>query len=231
MAWSIHTTTCAPIRKETKPRPRLIGSTGLPTSRRSSISTPVIPTLTPYCSKARHTSTHPWANAIQALVHRAATERIRFVPRIFGRKWQPYLSTISRESVAVVVDGNMAQAFARDCAHAGMHDEPLVLSWPTEGGETVSRVWRPWEDADENSMGFCVNAFELPQRCPPSHSDQNGTGHSHRQPSLSWRGRRWRASRMDLTAGFWKAKRSRTTTSMSATEASSRSAAMQAEAS
>ena len=39
------------------------------------------------------------------------------------------------------------------------------------------------------------------------------------------------ASRMDLTAGFWKAKRSRITASMSATGASSRSAATRAEAS
>ena len=84
----------------------------------------------------------------------------------FWEKMAPHFDYQS-ESVAVVVDDNMAQVFARDCAQAGMHDEPLVISWPTEGGETVSRVWRPWEDAGENSMGFCVNAFELPNDARP----------------------------------------------------------------
>ena len=84
----------------------------------------------------------------------------------FWERMAPHFDYQS-ESVAVVVDGNMAQAFARDCAPAGMHDEPVVLSWPTEGGETVSLVWRPWEDASENSLGFCVNAFELPNDAHP----------------------------------------------------------------
>ena len=70
------------------------------------------------------------------------------------------------ESIAVIVDGNMAQAFARDCASAELHGGPLVFSWLDEG-ETVSRAWRPWEDIGENSLGFCVNAFQLPKDAHP----------------------------------------------------------------
>ena len=85
----------------------------------------------------------------------------------FWEKMAPHFDYQS-ESVAVVVDGNMAQAFTKDCAPAETHDESLVLSWPTGEGETVSRVWRPWEDAgSKNSMGFCVNAFELPNDAHP----------------------------------------------------------------
>ena len=84
----------------------------------------------------------------------------------FWEKMAPHFDYQS-ESVAVVVDGNMAQAFTKDCAPAETHDESLVLSWPTGEGETVSRVWHPWEDAGKNSMGFCVNAFELPNDARP----------------------------------------------------------------
>ena len=84
----------------------------------------------------------------------------------FWEKMAPHFDYQS-ESVAVVVDGNMAQAFTKDCAPAETHDESLVLSWPTGEGDTVFRVWHPWEDAGKNSMDFCVNAFELPNDTHP----------------------------------------------------------------
>ena len=203
---------------------------GLPTSRRSSISTPAILLWTPYCSKAptylspslgerrfKLWSTEPPPSGFD----RSAN---------FWEKMAPHFDYQS-ESVAVVVDDNMAQVFARDCAPAGVHDEPLVISWPTEGGETVSRVWRPWEDAGEKQHGFLRERFRIAPTMPalPFGSEQHQPFTSATISILA--SRRWRASRMDLTAGFWKEKRSRTTTSMGATEASSRSAAMQAEAS
>ena len=79
----------------------------------------------------------------------------------FWDKMTPHFDHES-EAIAVVIDGNMAQAFARDCAPAETYGEPLVFSWLTEEGETVSRIWRPWADMGENSLGFCANAFELP---------------------------------------------------------------------
>ena len=70
-------------------------------------------------------------------------------------------------ATAVIIDGNMAQVFVRDCALAETHDEPLVFSWSAEEGETVSRIWRPWADMGENSLGYCVDAFELPNDARP----------------------------------------------------------------
>ncbi len=65
-------------------------------------------------------------------------------------------------SAAVVVDNNLAQAFAKDCKPAEIRDTLLAFSWLTEEGEMVSRWWRPWENAGRNRLGLCVAAFELP---------------------------------------------------------------------
>ena len=70
------------------------------------------------------------------------------------------------DDVGLIVDGRMAQAFVRDCAPAEMHGGPLVFSW-LGGDETVSRIWHPWENARENSLRFCVNAFVLPNDARP----------------------------------------------------------------
>ena len=70
------------------------------------------------------------------------------------------------DGIGLIVDGQMAQAFVRDCASAEIHGGPLVFSWLDED-ETVSRTWRSWEDANENSLGFCMNAFELPNDARP----------------------------------------------------------------
>ncbi len=79
----------------------------------------------------------------------------------FWERMTPHFDYESENS-AVVIDGNLAQAFAKDCAPAEMRGELLVFSWLTEGGETVSQAWRPWETAVKNRLGFCVAAFELP---------------------------------------------------------------------
>ena len=84
----------------------------------------------------------------------------------FWDKMAPHFNYES-EATAVIIDGNMAQVFVRDCALAETHDEPLVFSWSAEEGETVSRIWRPWADMGENSLGFCVDAFELPNDARP----------------------------------------------------------------
>ena len=66
------------------------------------------------------------------------------------------------ESVSVIVDGNMAQAFFKDYTLAKTRDEPLVFSWFTEKGKQF-RVWRPWESIGENDgPGILSSFFELP---------------------------------------------------------------------
>ena len=91
----------------------------------------------------------------------------RFDPSAeFRDKMTPYFNYESG-ATAVIIDGNMAQVFVRDCALTETHDEPLVFSWSTEEGETVSRIWRPWAGMGENSLGFCVDAFELPNNARP----------------------------------------------------------------
>ena len=79
----------------------------------------------------------------------------------FWERMAPHFDYAS-ENVAVVVDGNLAQAFAKDCAPAEMRGELLVFSWLTEGGETVSQAWFPWENAVKDDLGFCPAVFELP---------------------------------------------------------------------
>ncbi len=66
------------------------------------------------------------------------------------------------ESVAVVVDSNVAQAFFKDYASAKARDELLVFSWLTKEGERL-RIWRPWATIDENdSRRILSSVFELP---------------------------------------------------------------------
>ncbi len=83
----------------------------------------------------------------------------------FWQRMEPHFDYRS-DDMGLIVDGQMAQAFIRDCATAEMHGEPLVFSHSDED-ETVSRLWHPWEDASKNNLGFCVNAFELPNHARP----------------------------------------------------------------
>ncbi len=79
----------------------------------------------------------------------------------FWQKMTPHFDYVS-DSIAVIVDNNMVQAFARGCGPTEIRDRLLTFSWLTEEGEPVSRAWRPWADAGENSLGFCANTMELP---------------------------------------------------------------------
>ena len=79
----------------------------------------------------------------------------------FWQRMEPYFDHRS-DGIGLIVDGRMVQALVRDCAPAEMHGGPLVFSWLDED-ETVSRIWRP----RENSLGFCVNAFVLPNDARP----------------------------------------------------------------
>ena len=68
------------------------------------------------------------------------------------------------ESISVIVDGAVAQAFARDCESAktrDQRDQPLFFSLAKEGD---AGVWFPWRDFEKTDLGFCAAAFELDNR-------------------------------------------------------------------
>ena len=68
------------------------------------------------------------------------------------------------ESVSVIVDGAVAQAFARDCESSKTQDErdqPLFFSSAKKGD---IGVWYPWRDFEKTDLGFCTATFELDNR-------------------------------------------------------------------
>ena len=65
------------------------------------------------------------------------------------------------EGIGVLVQGQLAQAFARDCQPESLESKELVFSWDTPGGETASANFS-WEEPRVNRLGLCVKSFELP---------------------------------------------------------------------
>ncbi len=65
-----------------------------------------------------------------------------------------------QNGVGLIVDGRLAQAFARDCAP----DELIVWSWTGQGGETVVK---PGTNTHRNPTGLCVGALVLPRDALP----------------------------------------------------------------
>ncbi len=66
------------------------------------------------------------------------------------------------DEVGVLVDDRLAQVFVRDCEPEELLEKLFVVSWRTEGSETVASARYPWKNARENHLGFCVDAFALP---------------------------------------------------------------------
>ncbi len=66
------------------------------------------------------------------------------------------------DEVGVLVDDRLAQVFVRDCEPEELREKMFALSWHTEGSETVASARYPWKNARKNRLGFCVNAFALP---------------------------------------------------------------------
>ncbi len=61
------------------------------------------------------------------------------------------------DSIGLIVDGRLAQAFVRNCAP----NELAALSWVGQGEETVAKVWT------QTQTGLCVAAFVLPHNALP----------------------------------------------------------------
>ena len=72
----------------------------------------------------------------------------------FWERMEPHVER-QADGVGLLVDGRLAQAFARDCA-----DE--VVTWTWAGQE--ERVFMPWT---QTSIGFCVSAVVLPHDALP----------------------------------------------------------------
>ncbi len=66
------------------------------------------------------------------------------------------------DEVGVLVDDRLAQVFVRDCEPEELREKLFVVSWRTEGSETVASARYPWKNARENHLRFCVDAFALP---------------------------------------------------------------------
>ena len=61
------------------------------------------------------------------------------------------------DSIGLIVDGRLTQAFVRNCAP----NELIVLSWVGPGEETVAKAWT------RTQTGLCVAAFVLPHNALP----------------------------------------------------------------
>ncbi len=73
----------------------------------------------------------------------------------FWERMEPHFDYQSGE-VGVVVDGRLAQTFAKQCAP----DELIVWSWAGQGNETVVT---PGTNTHKNQSGICVNDLLLPR--------------------------------------------------------------------
>ena len=75
----------------------------------------------------------------------------------FWQRMKPHFDHRS-DGVGLIVDGRLAQAFARDCAP----DELAVWSWVGLGEETAVDSWT------RTQTGLCVNSRVLPHNALPS---------------------------------------------------------------
>ena len=76
----------------------------------------------------------------------------------FWQRMVPHFNHLS-DDIGLIVDGRMAQAFARDCAP----DELAVWSWVGQGEDTTVNSWT------QTQTGLCVDARVLPRKAlPPS---------------------------------------------------------------
>ncbi len=79
----------------------------------------------------------------------------------FWERMEPHVH-YKLDEIMVFVDDRLVQIFAKDCEPEILRDKLVVFSWTTKGSEAVAAPWFPWVDARKNHLGFCVNAFELP---------------------------------------------------------------------
>ena len=129
------------------------------------------------------------------------------------------------ESVSVIVDGNMAQAFFKDYTLAKTRDEPLVFSWFTEKGKQFRVVWRPWKalgEKEKDGRGMLSSFFELPNDVARLVRITTAPAGSVHQGNRFYFGEQALARFGDGLDGLRKARRSQTIVGMSATKASNR---------
>ena len=78
----------------------------------------------------------------------------------FWERMEPHFD-YRADNVGIVVDGRVAQAFARDCAEDPFRDEVLVFSWGDGRDETFA--WSPRMSAAKNGTVFCASGTVLPR--------------------------------------------------------------------
>ncbi len=75
----------------------------------------------------------------------------------FWQRMEARFDNLGRDGIGLIVDGRMAQAFARDCAP----DELAVWSWTDAADETAVNLWT------KTQTGLCVDARVLPRDALP----------------------------------------------------------------
>ncbi len=89
----------------------------------------------------------------------------------FWERMEPHF-TYRSDAVGVIVDGRLAQAFAKDCAP----DELAVYSWAGSGSEIFTRAWT------NTQTGLCVSALVLPRGAlPPVRVDKMSASEYRRE--------------------------------------------------
>ena len=66
------------------------------------------------------------------------------------------------DRVGIVIDGGLAQVFAKDCGLERLRQKRFVFSWFSKGSGKSDTAQYTWENPMENHLGFCVEAFILP---------------------------------------------------------------------
>ena len=81
----------------------------------------------------------------------------------FQQRMEPHFDHRS-DGVGLIVDGRMAQAFARDCAP----DELALWSWVGQGDETAVNFWTQTQTFwTQTQTGLCVASLVLPHNALP----------------------------------------------------------------
>ncbi len=67
------------------------------------------------------------------------------------------------DDLGVFVENNLAQVFVRKCEPERIRKSVFALSWSSEEYGTTDVAQYKWRNAERNRLGFCMQAFEMPE--------------------------------------------------------------------
>ena len=74
---------------------------------------------------------------------------------------EPHFS-YQQDGIGIIIDGDMAQVFAKYCQPERLQHKTFVFSWSAEGSGESTATRYPWQSPRKNHLGYCVEAFILP---------------------------------------------------------------------